>query len=61
MASAHWMSLPWDLQPGAHCHTRHCVPTVIATLKPELASENALCLMRGQGLGMGMETLVHRS
>ena len=61
MASAHWMSLPWDLQPGAHRHACHRAPTVIAMLKPELASENALCLTRGQGLGMGMETFVRRS
>ena len=61
MALAHWMSLPWDFQPGAHLHACHHTPTVIATLKPELASENALCSMRGQGLGMGMEMLARQS
>ena len=58
MASAHWMSLPWDFQPGAHRHAHHRVPTVIATPKPELASENALCSIRGWGLGIGMEMFV---
>ena len=61
MALAHWMSLPWDFQPWAHLHARHRVPTMIATLKPELASKNALCSMRGRGLGTGMEMLVRQS
>ena len=61
MALAHWMSLPWDFQPGASLHMHHHEPTVIATLQPVLASEYVLCSMRGKGLGMGMEMLVHPS
>lgn len=32
MASAHWMSLPWDFQPGANRHARHSEPTVLCEL-----------------------------
>ena len=38
-ASAHWMSLPWDFHPAANFHARHFGPIVMATPKPELASE----------------------
>ena len=61
MASAHWISLPWDLQPGASRQARHRVPTVIATPKLELASEYALCSTRGWGLGIGMAMLARWS
>ena len=42
MASAHWMSLPWDFQPDTHHHARHHAPTMIATPKSELASDEGL-------------------
>ena len=38
-ASAHWMSLPWAFHPAASLHAHHLGLIVMATPKPELASE----------------------
>src|SRR5258705_179302 len=56
-ASAHPMSLPLHFQPGTSRHARQYSPTVIAMPQPELASEYAPMLMKGQGCGIGLDII----